>query len=297
MSRSRRESILSVPSARWPRPAWPIVVLAAIGGILLTVIAATSWPAFGDEQAYWSAAERLLRGEGLYDPASSPNTPYAYWYPPVMAQALAPFTLVLPPPAFTAIWTALLVACVWQLAGRNAVLALACVAFLPVALELRVRNVHLLIALLTVLALRRSWIFWIPAAALKLAPVLGVVYLLGAGRRREAALTLAAGAAIAAASVVLAPSAWADFSVVALQRATSDGGGLVPVPYALRLAAGTVLAFVAGRRGGRAGEVSLVVAITLASPTLWANAFGQLLAVLPLLRATGPGDDRRVIAG
>ena len=84
---------------------------------------------------------------------------------------------------------------------------------------------------------------------------------------------------------------------VAVGRAASDGGGLLPIPYALRLAAGAGLAFAAGRRGGRAGEIALVVAITLASPTLWANAFSQLLAILPLLRSGGSAGDRRVIAG
>jgi hypothetical protein len=201
---------------------------------------------------------------------------------------LAPFTLIIPDEAFTVLWTILLVGCVWFLSGRNVLVALACVAFVPVALELRVRNVHLVIAVLTVLALRRSWAFWIPAAAIKLAPVLGVVYLLAVGRRREALLVTAVGAAVALASVLLSPEAWRQFAEVALLRTPSDAGGFLPIPYAVRLAVGALVALAAGRLGGRLGECGLVVAITLASPTLWWNAFSQLLAILPLLRSPGP---------
>lgn len=272
------------PPAGWRRPSPLLLVLAAVGAVLLAVVATTSWPAFGDEQAYWGAAQRLVAGQPLYDAGAAINSPYAYWYPPVLAQVLAPFTNVLGRETFTVFWTLLLVGCVWILAGRNVLVALACVAFLPVALELQVRNAHLLVALLVVLALRRSWVFWIPAAAMKLAPGLGVLYLLAAGRRREAALVAAAGTAVIALSYVLAPGAWIDFVTIATGRAASDGGTFVAVPYLYRLLAGAIIAVVAGRRGGRAGEVGLVVAITIANPTLWANAFSILLAILPLLR-------------
>lgn len=274
--------------SRWSRPAPTLVLLAAIGGVLLVVVAATYWPVFGDEHAYWLAAQRLAAGQPLYDPTAAPFTPYAYWYPPVLAQVLAPFTSAIPTWVFTAFWTALLAACVYYLAGRNLLVALACVAFLPVALELRVRNVHLIIAVLTVLALQRSWIFWIPAAALKLAPGLGVLYLVAAGRRREAALAALVGGAVAAASYILAPGAWRDFLEVATSRAVTDAGGFLGVPYAARLVAGGSIAFIAGRRGGTAGEIAMVVAITVANPTLWANAFSLLLAILPIVRARPP---------
>jgi hypothetical protein len=277
-------------ASRWPSPA--LLVAAAIGAVLLAVVAATAWPSVGDEHAYWAAAERLLAGRPIYDLDLPVNTPYAYWYPPVLAQVLAPFTPVVPDEVFTAAWTILLVACVWFLSGRNLLVALACVAFLPVALELRVRNVHLVIAVLAVLALRRSWAFWIPAAALKLAPVLGVLYLLAAGRRREAVLVAVAGGLVAAVSIALAPDAWAQFAQVVVARAPTDAGGFIPIPYPVRLAAAAIVAVVAGRAGGRRGEVGIVVAITVASPTLWANAFSQLLAILPLVRGGQPGGER-----
>ncbi|TAK02069.1 MAG: DUF2029 domain-containing protein [Chloroflexota bacterium] len=267
-----------------------LITLAAVGATLLLVVAVTAWPVFGDEHAYWLAAERVLRGEPLYDPTAAPNTPYGYWYPPVLAQVLAPFAAVLPGALFTIVWTAVLIGCIWVLSGRNVFVALAFVAFLPVALELRVRNVHLLIAVLLVLALRRSWVFWIPATAIKLAPVLGVLYLVIAGRRREALMVGAVGAGVAVVSVVLSPGAWVDWVSIAVDRGASDAGSWVPVPYWVRLLAGGGLAVAAGLRARtrpdiRSSEALLVVAITLASPTLWANAPSQLLAAVPLLRA------------
>ena len=289
----------NVPDAfvRWRRPSRTILVLAAIGAVLLAVVAVTSWPQFGDEQAYWRAAQRLLAGQPLYDLSAPANQPYAYWYPPVLAQVLVPFTLVLPPAAFTVLWTILLVTCIWLLAGRNVFVALALVAFLPVALELRVRNVHLLIALLTVLALRRSWFFWIPAAAMKIAPAVGLIYLLAAGRRREAALAAAIGLAVLAVSVALSPAAWVDFAELVSGRAASDTGGLLGLPYAVRLAAGVLIAGAAGRRGGRAGEIGVVIAIFIANPTLWPNSFSLLLAIIPLVRTATPDGKVQPIAG
>lgn len=290
MTPSRR--VVALHGPRWQLPPIGIIALAVIGASLLAIVIATAWPAYGDEHAYWSAAQRLVAGQPVYDITALPSQPYAYWYPPVLAQVLAPFTLLVGPPVFTAFWTVVLMACLWELSGRRIFVALAMIAFLPVALELRVRNVHLLIALLTVLALRRSWIFWIPAAAMKIAPVVGPIYLLAAGRRREAALAAITGAIVLAISVAVSPGAWLDFAAVASTRAAADTGGLLGLPYSIRLTAGILMAVVAGRRGGRGGEVGVVVAILFANPTLWANALSLLVAIVPLLRADDPIPDR-----
>ena len=101
-------------------------------------------------------------------------------------------TAVLSADGFAVVWTALLLGCLWWLGGRNVLVALALIAFLPVAVELRVRNVHLVIAVLAVLALRRSWAFWIPATAIKITPVLG--HRLPGGRRTVAGCREGGGA-------------------------------------------------------------------------------------------------------
>ncbi len=269
-------------------PPLGLVILAAVGAVFLAVIAATSWREFNDEHAYWLAASRLAGGEPLYDPSAAPNTPYAYWYPPPLAQLLAPLTFVVSGEGFSLAWTILLLGCLWWLSGRDVLVALALIAFLPVAVELRVRNVHLLLAVLLVLAIRRSWLFWVPAAAIKVAPVLGLLYLAVARRFREAALAGAVGGAVLLASVALSPGAWTDFFAVVGERAGTDGGSLVAIPFAVRFAAGAVLAGVGGWIAGRRGEALLVIGITLANPTLWATAFSLLVALLPLWRSA-PG--------
>jgi hypothetical protein len=298
---------VEIGARRLPSPL--LVVLAAIGASLLVIVAATEWQHFNDEHAYWLAGARLAAGQPLYDLAAAPNTPFAYWYPPPLAQVLAPFTSFVGADVFSVAWTVLLLACLWWLAGRDVLVALALVAFLPVAVELRVRNVHLLLAVLVVLGLRRSWAFWVPAAALKITPVLGVAYLAAAGRWRDAAKVGVLGLAVLAASVAVGAGAWREFLDVVGARAGTDGGSLVPIPFAVRFAAGTVLVVLGGfvaagrlppgplRRWGaeRAGEVLLVVGLTIANPTLWMTAFSLLVAIVPLWR-TAPRRDAATVA-
>ncbi len=321
----RFTSPILIGARRWPAPL--VIVLAAIGASLVAIIAATEWRHFNDEHAYWLAGARLAAGDPLYDLAAAPNTPFAYWYPPPLAQVLAPLTSFVGADAFSVVWTVLLLACLWWLAGRDVLIALALVAFLPVAIELRVRNVHLLLAVLVVLALRRSWAFWIPAAALKITPVLGVAYLAAAGRWRDAVKVSALGAVVLGVSVALGPGAWREFLEVVGVRAGTDGGSLLPIPFALRFAAGAILATIGGlvaagrlgaggfragriaggRNGGRPigegriearvgsqrlGEALLVVGLTIANPTLWMTAFSLLIAIVPLWRtgASRPDD-------
>ncbi len=282
-------------------PSIGLVALAAIGGVLLAVIATAEWTHLNDEYAYWQAGARLWAGQPLYDPSAAPNTPYAYWYPPPLAQVLAPLTAFVSADAFAVLWTVLLLGCLWWLGGRNVLVALALIAFLPVAVELRVRNVHLIIAVLAVLGLRRSWAFWIPAAALKITPALGIAYLAAAGRWRDAGKLALGGAAVLGVSAALAPGPWREFLDVVGARAGTDGGSLFPIPFAVRLAAGAALTVVAGRLAARSvagrapgsvagpaplwqAEALLIVALVIANPTLWATAFSMLIAILPLWR-------------
>ena len=274
-------------------PSIGLVVLAAVGAVLLAVIATAEWSHLNDEYAYWQAGARLWAGQPLYDATAAPNTPYAYWYPPPFAQVLAPLTAFVSADAFAVAWTVLLLACLWWLGGRDPLVAFAFIAFLPVAVELRVRNVHLVIAVLAVLALRRSWAFWIPAAALKITPALGIAYLAAAGRWRDAAKVSIAGLAVLGVSVALSPGPWREFLDIVGGRAGTDGGSLFPIPFALRLAVGAGLTVAAGRLSARAlargtsardGEALLIVALVVANPTLWATAFSMLIAIWPLWR-------------
>ena len=100
------------------------------------------------------AARRIIDGLPLYDPAATIVTPYAYLYPPPLAQALVPVALVVPSWLFSVLWTAGMGVALWWLAGRDIIRAFALIAFLPVAVEFWFRNVHLFLAVLVVIGLR-----------------------------------------------------------------------------------------------------------------------------------------------
>ncbi len=263
-------------------PIW-LLVLAGIGGALLLIVAVNRWGAPSDEHAYWLAAQRLIAGQPLYDPTASLDTPYAYWYPPTFAQVLVPIAAVLPSEWFTAAWTVLLLVCLWWLGLRNPLGALALVAFIPVAVELWFRNVHLVLAVLLVLAIRRWPALFVAGAAIKIAPGLGVLYLAARGRWRDAALVTGVGIAVLAVSVVLSPGAWGAFFSDVVARGPGQAPGLIPVPYGVRAVAGAALAVIAGRLHPRYGEPLLIVGVTLASPSLYATAFSMLVAIVPLV--------------
>ena len=294
--RNRLVSPLVIGTWRLPPPL--LVALTAFGAFLLLVVSTTSWAAPTDEQAYWRAAVRFAEGESMYDPSATPgDASYGYWYPPPLAQALAPVTSFLSPEAFSLVWTLLLLGCLWWLGGRNVFVALALIAFLPVVVELRVRNVHLVLAVLAVLALRRSSLFWIPAAAIKVSPVLGLAYLAAARKWREAFVTGIVGLAVLAISVLLAPGAWTEFVAIVVSQAASSEASIVPVPFPVRFAGAAALAVAAGllaHRGPRgsafpAHEALLIVALTIANPTLWMTAFSLLVAIVPLWRTRHEG--------
>ena len=284
-------------------PSLGLLALAAIGGALLLIVAATEWQHFNDEHAYWLAASRLAAGQPLYDPSAAPNTPFAYWYPPPLAQVLAPFTGLVSADVFSLAWTVLLLGCLWWVGGRSPLVALALIAFLPVAVELRVRNVHLILAVLLVLALRRSWAFWVVAAAIKITPALGAAYLAAAGRWRDAVKVGVVGLVVLGVSVAISPDAWRSFLDVVGARAGSDGGSVLPIPFAVRFGLGAALVVVAGRLMARAAarpstpaasrrlaEGLLVVGLTVANPTLWVTALSMLIALVPLWRRPVPAE-------
>lgn len=283
-SLSRRFNWLIRPVAIGRRtfPPLGLTIAATVGAVLLLVDAVVRWGTPSDEFAYWLGAERLMAGRPLYDPVAVPGTPYAYFYPPPLAQALAPFTTFVPDALYVAAWTVGLICALLWIAGWRPVSALALVAFVPVAVELWFRNVHLLLAVLIVLGLRRfPWAFAI-AAAIKVTPVLGVVYLAARGRWRDAGIACLVGGSMLLVSVAISPSAWAQFVDVVLSRGPSMGASILPVPFAARAALGLILSLVAARMAPRWGEPLLVVAITLANPTLWVTALSLLVAIVPL---------------
>ncbi len=280
--------VLSAPTTIGGRryPAIGLVVLAAIGATFVLVIADRSWSGGQDEHAYWLAAQRLLNGQSLYDPTATSVTPWAYWYPPPLAQALMPIAAILPTHVFDLAWIGVQIACLLWIARWRPLVALALVVFLPLAVELSYSNVHLMLAALVVLGLRRwPWAFAI-GAAIKLAPGLGILYLLLRRRWSDAAVAIGVGLVILVVSVALDPGAWSGFIATVQQRGAGDVSGILPIPYFVRLIAAVAVTVAAGLVRPRIGEPLLVVAITIALPTLWLDAFALLIAIIPLV-ATG----------
>lgn len=264
-------------------PPIGLVFLATIGAMVLVIVAMNRWAAPQDEHAYWLAGQRLLAGEPLYDPAATSVTPYAYWYPPPLAQLLAPIAAILPSTAFSWVWTGLLLACLLWLSRRRPLVALALVAFVPVAVELWFRNVHLMLAVIIALGvLRWPWMFAI-GAHIKLAPGLGVVYLLVRRQWRDAGLAVAVGIGVLVVSAVLGSGHWGDFIATIRGRGPADISGVLPIPYAVRAATGLALTVIAARRPPCWGEPLLIVAIVIASPTLWVDALSMLIALVPVV--------------
>jgi hypothetical protein len=291
--RSTLSKLIAVRGLRLPPPA--LLVLAGVGGCLLLVVAVNRWSSPQDEHAYWLAGQRLLAGAPLYDPAATAVTPYAYWYPPPLAQVMAPVSALLSSAQFSWAWTGLLLACLLWLGRGRPLAALALVAFLPVAVELWFRNVHLILAAIVALAiLRWPWMFAV-GAIIKLAPGLGILYLIVRRRWRDAVVAIAVGLVVVVASVILDPGAWRGFVDTIGGRGPGDIAGLVPVPYWIRAVIGLGLTVVAGRLSARIGEPLLVVAIVVASPTLWLDAFAILAAIVPVVwvRSMADGSGRR----
>jgi hypothetical protein len=281
----RTTSAAAASGGRFGHLRLPLLVLAALGAVLLAVIAVDSWPqVYFDGLAYWRAGERLLSGAPMYQPGLI-GTPLAYWYPPPLAQALAPFTAVIPEVVVNWAWIAVLMACLWWLVDGSLFRVLASLVFLPVAVELDVRNIHLVLAVMIVLGLTRrgwSWLLGV-GAAIKIAPAVGLVYLAARGRWRDAAVGFATAAVICGASFVLAPSLWSTWvSTMLSNGGVSAGASFLPIPYWARGAAGVLLAWWAGRQPERVGDPLAAIAVVVALPTWWAPAFATLLAAWKL---------------
>ena len=133
-------------------------------------------------------------------------------------------------------------------------------------------------------------------AAIKLAPGLGILYLLLRRRWRDAGIAIAVGLVILLISVVIGPSAWSGFIATVQSRGPGDISGLLPIPYFVRVVAAVVVTVMAGLVRPRLGEPLLVVAITIALPTLWLDAFATLVAIVPIVLA-GTGSQVRAWPG
>lgn len=226
-----------------------------------------------DAYAYWQ-----VNGVAPYAvPAGAQDS---FHYSPAVAQLFSLFG-GLPFVVFLGAWTALLIGLIlWLVPPRWWWLAVVLAAE-----ELKVGNVHLIIAAATVLAFTRSAAFWSVPLLLKVTPAIGVLWPLF--RRDWRALT-AAGAATAAivfVSLPFGPGLWPEWIAYITEASGRDlGGPQIMISLWVRVAvASAVVAYAA-----RTDRVWLVpIAVMLSLPSLWYLSGFVILYAIPRLRKAG----------
>ncbi len=254
----------------------------------------------GDPWNYLAAGERLNAGHQLYalSPGDRPvNIVPPYWTVPLLA-----------PPPIAVFWRPLAALgepsmWLWGLAGLAAVVgsavflwrrgALLVVAVLAVPLALTALSGNA--SSLVLPALIGAWQFrdrpWVVgtlvavAGAIKLTPLVLVLWMIATGRWRALAATIVAGASIVVVSFLLAgPGAYADWWRSAMTAAPSPNSlpTLLGVPTTV-VAAVLAVPVLLARRRDRWSFGAAIVAAALATPAFYFSAYA-LLAALPVWR-------------
>jgi hypothetical protein len=183
----------------------------------------------------------------------------------------------LPWPVFVACWISFLSLVYLWLVGPW---WLPLLAFAPFLIELRMANVHLLLAAAIVLGFRwpAAWSF---VLLTKVTPGIGLLWFAVRREWRSLGIALGVTGLIVGVSFLIGPSHWVDW-FVSLARTTQDDPPLsVAVPLVWRLVAATILV-VWGARTDRRWTV--VVAATISLPTLWVHGFAMLAGLIALQR-------------
>jgi alpha-1,2-mannosyltransferase len=267
-----------------------------------------------DLQVYAAGGERVLRGQPLYDGGVLLDLPFVY--PPFAAWVFAPPSL-LPLPLLKAVWTGLTLVLLvyvvrrfWNGAWLGVAAFVALATWLdPVRTTLYLGQINVLVMALVVAdVLGRRDSRWRGvgvglAAALKLTPLLFVLYLLVTGRFRAAATALGTFAAAVSVGFVIAPADsttyWLHGTFAAAGRISDVAGtsnhslnGLVsrllgPGAAPVYLAGAAVLVVLTLALARRAGEREAVVLVGLCSaavaPFSWSHHWVWVVPLTVLL--------------
>jgi hypothetical protein len=225
----------------------------------------------GDARAYY-----LANLEDLYGMAVGQQD--AYLYSPAFAQLISPLT-ALPWMAFWALLlSANMGALVWLVGPVAAALTLA-LPWSPVWSELRFGNIHLLLAVMVVVALRHPAV-WSFGLLTKVTPGVGLLWFAARREWRRLLIGVVATAGIVGLSAIIVPDAWVGW-ISMLSAASGATQALNVWPATLRVALAAVLVTLAAWRDRPA---ALPVIVCFAMPALWAGALVMLLAVPRMLR-------------
>jgi hypothetical protein len=197
-----------------------------------------------------------------------------YRYSPAFMPVMVLFG-ALPWPVFAAAWMALQAAAFVWLAGEHRWQAL---AFVPVLFELYLGNVHLLMAVAIVLGFRwpAAWAF---VLLTKITPGVGLLWFAVRREWRSLAIALGATLTITMVGVLIAPQVWNDWYQSLRVTGPAVGSNQVAIPLPLRLVAAALIVTWGARTDRR---WTVVVAATVALPTMWFHGFAMLMGVVAL---------------
>lgn len=250
------------------------LTLVGVLGIAQQFIQTVAQGGGADQPAYWGFhLDTLYQGSALGGQA-------ARLYSPAFFQLIAPLSN-LPYAWFVTLWAAIALAALVWIVGPGPWLGVA-VVWVAIVGEVQGGNIHMLMAAAIVLGFRYPEA-WSLLLLTKVLPGLGLLWFPLRGEWRLLARALAATAAIAAASAVIAPSLWTDWFSLLVRQATGGGdAGTSYGPFSLpvRLALALVV-LVWGARTDRRWTVP--VCAVLASPIL-PVAPSMLVACIPLAR-------------
>jgi hypothetical protein len=252
---------------------WGLLVAVLIV-LMVTALAEPFEPdSFGpghDARAYWAAP--------LDDPyvPGSVGQESAYLYSPTFLVALSPLR-ALSWPLFLGLWTAILLAVLYWLARPLLFLPLVLLA-LP---EIWGGNITILLAAAIVLGFGRPWSWAFPLLT-KVIPGVGMLWFAVRREWFSFAVSLAATAAIIAATALITPDLWADwFALLTSSTGSSTVPGSVPIPLLARLPfAAAIVAYSA--LTGRSWLLPL--GVLLAMPVIWWGSLAILTASAALKR-------------
>jgi hypothetical protein len=264
-------------AVRWNRLARRLVTGVAVAAIVIIWVY-LNWRGifFRDALAYWRPDFADLYG------GREVGVPSTYLYSPAFAQLMW-LPGLLPWPAFAAGFSALALAALVWMAGPVLAALLMLIPFSPVIDEITTGNIHLFLAVATVIGLRwpGAWAFHLLT---KVTPGIGVLWFAGRREWRALAIALIVTAAIAVTSFAVAPSAWFEW-VHTLQRSSEvevpNRIAAIPGPLAIRVAVAAGVALIAGWRGW---AWLVPAAVVLALPVPWSSGLSVLVACIPLAR-------------
>ena len=275
-NRTRLNDLISRPTVRLA-----MIGISVVGYLLLVEalighgIYSAGGEGAGDAFAYYRAGEHVRTGAPVYGVAVGGYA--AYLYPPVLAQIMAPLSL-LPFPVFVWGWRLVQLACLRSITGSWTWTGLALLLWPPLLSEIDACNVHLFIAAAVAMAIRSDGRAVVPVALTKFASLAAVPLALVSDRRGLAFGTVLA-VVIVAISFALSPSLWIDYLQFLPQVPRLDTAGYNigrDVPLLPRFAVAGLLAL-AAMRWRRLAAVSA----TLALPVIWFHGLSVLVAASP----------------